>query len=269
MPYAEFAVIGGSGFYALIDGEGAERVAVETPYGEPSDTVALGFVAGRMVAFLPRHGSGHTVPPHRINYRANLWALASLGVTRVIAPCAAGSLRAEVDRGDVVVCDQVIDRTRGQRHDTFFDGPEVAHLSAPSPYCAELSAAAATACTQAGLHTHHGGTVLVIEGPRFATVAESREFARTGAHIINMTQYPEVVLAQELGMCYAGLGLVTDHDAGVDRDQPSQAVTQEEVLRVFAANLETLRAAIIRLIAALPATRGCDCAARRPQTIRH
>ncbi|MEO8899643.1 MAG: S-methyl-5'-thioadenosine phosphorylase [Candidatus Dormibacter sp.] len=269
MPEAEVAVIGGSGFYALIDGENAERVAVETPYGDPSDTVALGSVTGRRVAFLPRHGSGHTIPPHRINYRANLWALASLGVSRVIAPCAAGSLRADVDRGHVVVCDQVIDRTRGHRRDTYYDGPEVAHLSAPSPYCAELGAAAATACTESGLPTHHGGTVLVIEGPRFATAAESREFARTGADIINMTQYPEVVLAQELGMCYAGLGLVTDHDAGVDRDQPSDAVTQEEVLRIFAANLGTLREAIIRLVAALPASRGCDCATRRPQTISH
>ncbi len=262
-------MIGGSGFYALLDGEDAEQVAISTPYGEPSDALAVGSVAGRMVAFLPRHGTGHTVPPHRINYRANLWALESLGVSRVIAPCAVGSLRADVDRGDIVVCDQVIDRTRGHRRDTYFDGPEVAHLSAPSPYCAELGAAAAVACTEAGLRTHRGGTVLVIDGPRFATIAESREFARTGAHVISMTQYPEVVLAQELGMCYAGLGLVTDHDAGVDRDRPSEAVTQEEVLRVFAAKLGTLREAVLRLIGALPSSRGCDCATRRPQTISH
>ncbi len=244
-------------------------MAITTPYGDPSDAVTLGKVAGRAVAFLPRHGSGHTVPPHRINYRANLWALASIGVTRIVAPCAVGSLRPAIARGHVVVCDQFIDRTGGQRGDTYFDGPVVAHLSAPSPYCAELRTAAVSACAAEGIPTHDRGTVIVVEGPRFATLAESRLHAQSGADVINMTQYPEVVLARELGLCYTALALVTDYDAGLVGDASVTPVTQEEVLRVFAENLATLRDSILRLISSLPASRTCACAADKPQPINH
>jgi 5'-methylthioadenosine phosphorylase len=264
---AKIGVIGGSGFYHLFGQQREEGVDMPTPYGFPSEMVTVGEVAGTAVAFIARHGATHTLPPHRINYRANLWALAALGVTRVIAPCAAGSLRAEVGRGDVVVCDQLIDATKGRRNDTFFDGPDVAHLSAPSPYCPELRATAVAGARAAGLTTHEGGTVVVIEGPRFSTAAESRLHRRNGAHLINMTQYPEAALARELGMCYAALALITDYDAGVEGDDRQLAVTQEEVFRVFAANVEKLRDAVLRMVSALPAERGCDCAASRPHPI--
>ena len=264
---AEIGVIGGSGFYHLFGPDSHGGVGVPTPYGDPSDSVTLGDVAGRSVAFIPRHGAGHTIPPHRINYRANLWALSSLGVTRVIAPCAAGSLRPDLARGDVVVCDQLIDATKGRRADTYFDGPEVAHLSAARPYCAELRAAAAASVRAAGLVARDGGTVVVIEGPRFSTEAESRMHRSHGADVINMTQYPEVALARELGLCYTALALVTDYDAGVEGDEQAAAVTQDEVFRVFGANVARLRDAVLHLVATLPAARGCDCRAARPQSI--
>ncbi len=266
---AELAVIGGSGFYHLLGDARPDPRPIDTPYGSPSDAVEVGELGGRSVAFLARHGRDHTLPPHRINYRANLWALASIGVQRVIAPCAVGSLRPAIARGHVVVCDQFIDRTRGQRSDTYFDGPDVAHLSAPSPYCSELRAAAVSACIAEGIPTHDRGTVAVIEGPRFATLAESHLHAQSGADVINMTQYPEVVLARELGLCYAALALVTDYDAGLAGDPTIAPVTQEEVFRVFSDNLTTLRLAIDRLIVSLPLTPTCDCAARRPHPINH
>ena len=268
MSQAAIGVIGGSGFYHLFGEEPTERIHVTTPYGEPSDVITVGPVGGRTVAFLPRHGARHTIPPHRINYRANLWALDSLGVTRLVAPCAVGSLRAELAPGDVVVCDQLIDATKGKRDDTFFDGPAVAHLSAPRPYCAVLRDAAAAASRDAGLATHDAGTVVVIEGPRFSTEAESRRFRQMGGDVINMTQYPEVVLARELGLCYTALALVTDYDAGLD-DRETSSVTQEEVLRVFAAKISTLRQAVLQLVASLPHERHCDCASGKPVPINH
>lgn len=269
MTTAEIGVIGGSGFYHLFDHARQDGIEVPTPFGLPSDSVTVGEVAGTAVAFIPRHGATHTVPPHRINYRANLWALSTLGVTRVVAPCAAGSLRPELGRGDVVICDQLIDATKGRRDDTFFDGPEVAHLSAPSPYCPEMRTAAVAASRDARLTTHDGGVVVVVEGPRFSTAAESRMHRRNGGDIMNMTQYPEVALARELGMCYTALALVTDYDAGVHGDDREAAVTQEEVFRVFAANLAKLRDAVLRLVSALPAERRCDCASSRPHPIGH
>ena len=272
MSQAEIGVIGGSGLYELFGAEAAEPVRVATPFGDPSDVLTVGAVAGRTVAFLPRHGARHTIPPHRINYRANLWAMDSLGVTRIVAPCAVGSLRAELAPGEVVVCDQFIDATKGKRDDTFFDGPEVAHLSAPRPYCSVLRAAAAGASRDAGLTTHYAGTVVVIEGPRFSTEAESRRYRQMGGDLLNMTQYPEVVLARELGICYTALALVTDYDAGLGDgldDGAASAVTQDDVLRVFAAKSSLLRDAVLQLVAALPDERDCDCAAARPQAINH
>ena len=268
MSQAEIGVIGGSGFYHLFGEEATEGMHISTPYGEPSDALTVGSVSGRTVAFLPRHASGHTIPPHRINYRANLWALDSIGVTRVIAPCAVGSLRPELAPGDVVICDQFIDATKGKRDDTFFDGPEVAHLSAPRPYCPVLGSAAAAASREAGLTAHDDGTVVVIEGPRFSTEAESRRYRQMGGDLLNMTQYPEVVLARELGICYTALALVTDYDAGI-HDGEVTAVTQEEVFRVFAAKVSLLRSAVLHLVAALPSERACDCASGRPEPISH
>ncbi len=262
---AEIGVIGGSGLYRFLDG--AAEVVVDTPHGEPSDVLTVAELEGRRVAFLPRHGAGHTLPPHRINYRANLWALHALGVTRVLAPCAVGSLRAEHGPGTVVVCDQLVDRTWG-RPDTYFEAPgEVAHLSAADPYCAELRPLAVTAARDAGLAARDGGTVVVVNGPRFSTRAESRWFAAAGWDVVNMTQYPEAVLARELGMCYVNLSLVTDYDSGLDHDDSVAPVTQEEVFAVFDQNMPRLRDALRRLIAVTPPDRACGCAAGAPQSL--
>ena len=189
-------MFGGSGFYSLLDD--VREIKVDTPYGPPSDSFFLAAVAGRKVAFLPRHGRRHTIPPHRINYRANVWAMRSLGVKAVISPCAAGSLQLAVEPGDFVVCDQFVDRTRG-RIDTFYDGPIVTHLSSAEIYDPVLRRLAIDTIRDHGIEVHEHGTVVVINGPRFSTKAESRWFSDAGWEVINMTQYPEAWLCRELG----------------------------------------------------------------------
>ena len=261
MADAELAVIGGSGFYALFD-DPAE-VELDTPYGAPSGPVTVGDIGGRRVAFLPRHGSGHTVPPHAVNARANLWALRELGVTRVVGPCAVGSLQPDLSPGDVVVLDQLVDRTWG-RDDTYLHGPDVGHVSFADPYCPELSATLAAAGHPAGGQLRPTGTVVVIQGPRFSTRAESRWFRSQGWHVVNMTQYPEAYLARELGLCYAGLALVTDHDSGVEDAETGrvgESVTMDAVMAVLAANVAHSRDLLARALPAVPAERGCACAA--------
>lgn len=254
---ADIGVIGGSGLYKFLDA--VERVDIETPYGPPSDTITLAEVGGRRVAFLPRHGGGHTIPPHRINYRANLWALRSLGCSRVIGPCAVGSLRPQHAPGTAVVLDQFVDRTT-QREATYFDGPEVAHLSAADPYCPELSPLTAAAAEAAGFPVARSGTLVVVEGPRFSTRSESRWFSAAGWDVVGMTGVPEVTLARELGMCYAGLAVVTDYDSGLEGDDSVPPVTQEEVMAVFGRTTERLRNALVRLIREIPSHRTCACA---------
>ena len=194
---AEIGVFGGSGFYSLL--ENVREVKVDTPYGPPSDNVFLAEVSGRKVAFLPRHGRMHTIPPHMLNYRANVWAMRSLGVQAIISPCAAGSLQKHVKPGDFVVSDQFVDRTNG-RKDTFFDGPIVTHVSPADTYDPELRQIAIDACRKNNISVHETGTVVVIQGPRFSTKAESKWFSDAGWEVINMTQYPEAYLCRELGM---------------------------------------------------------------------
>jgi 5'-methylthioadenosine phosphorylase len=265
-PGAEIAVIGGSGFYSFLDDPVA--VDVDTPYGEPSGAVTVGQVGGRRVAFLPRHGAGHTIPPHRLNYRANLWALRSLGVTRVIAPSAVGSLRADLHPGDFVVLDQLVDRTAG-RADTYLDGPQVDHVGFADPYCPELAGLlAATGAGRPDTTVHSTGTVVVIQGPRFSTRAESRWFRSAGWDVVNMTQYPEAVLARELGLCYAGLALVTDYDTGAGPDASGEAVTMEAVMAVLADNVERTRSLLADVIPRVPATPGCACATSGSRFLR-
>ena len=253
---AEIGVFGGSGFYSLL--EGAQEIAVQTPYGPPSDVVTVGEIAGRRVAFLPRHGRRHQYPPHAINYRANVWAMKQLGVTRLLGPCAAGSLQPHVRPGEFVLCDQFVDRTTG-RKDTFYDGPETIHVSLADPYCPQLRAIAWEAAQRLGLPAHPAGTVVVVQGPRFSTRAESRWFRAAGWEVINMTQYPEVVLARELELCYLNISLITDYDVGVEGDPTATPVTAEEVLKTFAANLGRLRELLTAIIAAIPAERTCPC----------
>jgi 5'-methylthioadenosine phosphorylase len=254
---AELGVFGGSGFYAFLDD--VEEVDVDTPWGPPAAPVAVGEVAGRRVAFLPRHGRRHELPPHRVNYRANVWALRSLGVRRIFGPCAAGSLRPDVHPGDVVVCDQLVDRTWG-RPDTYFDGPVANHVAFADPYCPELRRVALAAAGRTGMPAHDGGTVVVVQGPRFSTRAESTWFRSAGWDVVNMTQHPEAVLARELGLCYATLALVTDYDTGVEGAEGAGPVSQAEVFAFFEENVHRLRDLLVTALPEVPGERGCACA---------
>ncbi|MDT0532407.1 S-methyl-5'-thioadenosine phosphorylase [Micromonospora sp. DSM 115977] len=251
-PTAELAVIGGSGLYALLDN--ATEHVVETPYGPPSDAVTIAEVSGRRVAFLPRHGRDHRHPPHLIPYRANLWALRSLGVRQVLAPCAVGGLRPDLGPGTFVVPDQLIDRTSG-RTQTYYDRGAV-HVSFADPYCPAGRRTLLAAAAGRDVPAVDGGTVVVVEGPRFSTRAESRWYASIGGTVVNMTGHPEAVLARELALCYSSIALVTDLDAGVEG---GGAVTQEEVFRVFGENTDRLRGLLLAAVAALPAERDCAC----------
>jgi 5'-methylthioadenosine phosphorylase len=210
------------------------------------------------VAFLPRHGLNHEWAPHRINNRANLWALRELGVRRVVAPCACGSLRPDVGPGDLVVLDQLLDRTWG-RTDTYLEGDSVVHVSFADPYCPDLRAAALSVRDGWPGPVHDSGSVVVVQGPRFSTRAESRWYREAGIDVINMTQYPEAYLARELGLCYCGLALVTDRDVGTVGDPTDQPVTMAAAMKVLADNVDHVRALLSRLVAAVPATFDCGC----------
>jgi len=246
-------VFGGSGFYSFLDD--VTEVTVDTPYGAPSAPFTVGEVGGRQVAFLPRHGRHHELAPAQVPYRANLWAMRELGVTRIFGPCAVGSLQRHLEPGHVVVCDQLVDRTWG-RADTYFDGNDVQHISFADPYCPELRTIAVDAARAVGMTVHERGTVVVIPGPRFSTRAESAMYSSLGFDVIGMTQYPESYLARELGICYGTMAMVTDHDSGVDDIPP---VTHEQVLEVFARNIDRLRDVLQRALAAVPDERTCAC----------
>lgn len=256
MNTAEIGIFGGSGFYSLLDN--VQEVAVETPYGAPSDKIAIAEIAGRRVAFLPRHGKQHQYPPHLINYRANLWAMKSLGVKQIIGPCAAGSLQPEVKPGEFVIIDQFVNRTWG-RKDTFFEGPVVRHIPAAEPYCSRMREAAIRSAKKLGISVHETGTVVVIPGPRFSTKSESREYSRNGWEVINMTQYPEGWLARELGICYVNIALITDYDVGLEGNPDIKPVTHEEVLKVFSSNNDKLRNLLFAMIEELPRNSECSC----------
>lgn len=254
---AEVGVFGGSGFYAFLDD--VEEVSVHTPYGAPSAPVAIGTVEGRSVAFLPRHGKDHEFPPHKVNYRANLWAMRQVGVRRVFGPCAAGSLQPLVHPGDFVILDQLVDRTWG-RNDTFFDGGVVGHVSFAEPYCPELRGVLRDAAAEVDVAARDGGTVVVIQGPRFSTRAESNFYRSTGWEVINMTQYPEAFLARELGMCYAGLALITDYDTGLEGVDGIAPVTIDVVFEVLRRNVARTRDLLFTAIPLVGETPGCSCA---------
>jgi 5'-methylthioadenosine phosphorylase len=251
-------VFGGSGFYSLMEGT-VEQVSVQTPYGAPSDAIGIGHIGDVRVAFLPRHGAHHRIPPHAINYRANLWAMAHLGVKRVIAPTAAGSLQPGIKPGDFVMCDQFVDRTYN-REQTFYDGPRVVHISTAEPYCPDLRSRTTSIGRELGITMHERGTVVVVQGPRFSTRAESQWFARQGWEVINMTQYPEVALARELQMCYVNIALITDYDAGLEGQAGIEPVSVGEVVRVLNDNNARVRRLIERLLTSLGAEPSCSCA---------
>jgi 5'-methylthioadenosine phosphorylase len=249
-------VFGGSGFYSLL--EDVREIKVETPYGAPSDLVAIGTVGDKRVAFIPRHGKLHQLPPHMIPYTANVWAMKHLGVERIIAPSAVGSLQTHVKPGDFMVCDQFVDRTFG-RKDTFYDGPITTHVSAADPFCPEMRQLAIAVIKEKGISVHEQGTTVVIQGPRFSTKAESKWFTSMGWDIINMTQYPECILALEQEMCYVNIALVTDYDAGLVAESDTTPVTTDEVEKIFLANNGRVKAVILDMIERLPLERSCPC----------
>ena len=252
----KIGVIGGSGFYKLLDE--AEEVKVSTPYGVPSSVLSVGKIGKQEVVFLPRHGKEHQYPPHKVPYRANIYALKELGVTKIITCTAVGSIQEKTKPGDIVIIDQFVNWTKN-RTDTFYDGPITTHISTAFPYCGQLNTHAHKIAKKLKIKARQGGTVVVIEGPRFSTVAESMFFTKMGWDIINMTQYPEVVLARELGMCYCALGLVTDYDAGVVKKNNLKPVSMKEVIKVFNENNQKSAKLIKKMITELPVKTTCNC----------
>ena len=255
LPRAEIGVIGGSGLYTFLTD--AVEVEVSTPFGAPSDPPVIAEVAGRRVAFLPRHGRDHRHPPHRVNYRANLWALRALGVRQVVAACAVGSLQADIPAGSLVSPDQVIDRTWGRERTVYDDEGAVVHVPFADPYCEPGRRAALRSASRSGLEVRDGATLVVVNGPRFSSRAESRWHAATGGNLVGMTGMPEASIARELALCYSCLAVVTDLDAGVEA---GTGVTHAEVMAVFADRVEALRSLLLDVVAALPATdEDCVC----------
>lgn len=253
-PGADIGVIGGSGLYRLLEGE---QVEVETPFGPPSDPLTIAEASGRRVAFLPRHGRDHRFPPHRVNYRANLWALRTVGVRQVLAPCAVGSLKADQGPGTIVVPDQVVDRTWGRDHTYFGEVGGVVHVAFADPYCRTGRQAVIGAGQRRALPVVDGGTLVVINGPRFSSRAESLWHQAQGWSVVGMTAMPEAALARELALCLTSVALVTDLDAGLEH---GEGVTHEEVLRVFAENITGVRDLLVDTVAALPGPDAdCEC----------
>ena len=253
---ATIGVFGGSGFYKFLDN--VEEVRIETPYGMPSDNAFIGNIGEHRVAFIPRHGRNHTILPHLINYRANVWAMKSLGVERVISPCAAGSLQKHIEPGHFVICDQFVDWTDG-RKSTFFEGPIVTHPSAAETYCPELRKLAVETAKDLGITVHDHGTVVVINGTRFSTKADSKFFTTQGWEVINMTAFPESYLVKEMDMCPLNISLITDYDAGLVGDVPP--VSHQAVIEVFNNNVANLKSLLFKMIEKIPVERNnCECA---------
>jgi 5'-methylthioadenosine phosphorylase len=253
-PSAEIGVIGGSGFYSWLDD--SRPVPVETPFGPPSETPVVGDVAGRAVAFIPRHGRDHRFPPHHVNYRANLWALRALGVRQVLAPCAVGSMLPELGPGSLVVPDQIVDRTWGRPH-TVYDGiGQVVHVGFADPYCARGRLAVLGAARDVRWPPRDGSTLVVVNGPRFSSRAESRWHAALGGHIVGMTAMPEAAIARELALCYTSASVVTDLDAGFES---GEGVTHADVLATFGTSVERLKSVLAGAVAQLPSDDDCAC----------
>ena len=255
MQSAKFGVIGGSEFASIFSKP--TKLDMNTRYGKPSDLISVGSVAGRRVVLLQRHGKQHTIPPHRIPYKANIEALKKLGVERVLASAAVGSLRKDYKPGELVILDQFINMT-SSRDDTFFHEAPVTHISTAYPYCRELRSIAISAAKEKKLPFHENGTVVVINGPRFSSKAESNLFKNMNADVINMTMYPEIALAREREMCYLGIALVTDYDAGID-GAAEKPVSLDEVNRIASQGFLKLKDLMLEVISIAPSKRGCDC----------
>lgn len=250
---AEIGIIGGTGLNDPKLFRNLEEVTIDTPYGAPSDTISIGELAGKCVAFLPRHGKKHTIRPTDINVRANIFALKKLGVQKILAPSTVGSLREEYMPGDIVFVDQFIDRTT-RREQSFYTKDQVCHISVAEPMCPELRKTLIAVAKDAGIKTHSKGTYVCIEGPRFSTKAESRMYQSWGADIVGMTLVPECVLAREAEICYASMSMVTDYDVWKDH-----AVCVDEIVTTMKANIENVKRILADTIARLPKECACEC----------
>ncbi len=247
-------IIGGTGVYDTKLFRNITERKVYTPFGDTSDMIQVGEFKGRQVAFIPRHGRNHTIPPHGINYRGNIWALKEIGVTAILAPAAVGSLQEDYAPGDLVFVDQFVDRTRGRR-DTFYEGGQVCHISTADPVCPELHGLLWERAKELGLPAHETGTYVCIQGPRFSTRAESNIFRSWGAEVIGMTMYPECVLAREAEICYATIAMVTDYDCWMT----GRIVDGEEVVRTMRQNIGKVRQLLADVIPLIPEKRRCSC----------
>jgi len=260
MEKVKIGIIGGSGFYHFLKGK---EVKIITPFGAPSDKILISEFKGKKIAFLPRHGKKHQFPPHKIPFLANIYALFKLGVERIIAPCAVGSLKAKIKRGDFVFASDFFDFTK-QRKNTFYDGKfgkiskNIFHLSPVETFCPELRKIAIECCQKLKIPFHKQGRVVVIEGPRFSTVAESLFFQKIG-DLVNMTLIPEAILARELGMCYLNISVVTDYDVGLKGRKDIKPVTVKKVLETFSKNIEKLKKLILEIIPQIPLDKNCNC----------
>lgn len=251
---AEIGIFGGTGIYDSGLLKEAKEIAVETPYGRPSDMITVGVFNEKRIAFMPRHGKKHAIPPHLINYRANIWAFKQLGITRIIAPSAVGSLKEELAPGNFVLPSQFIDFTKS-RKGTFSDDGRVIHISVADPFCPELQSAILGAAKIQNIPVHTGKTYVCIDGPRFSTKAESKFFRTTGADIIGMTLVPECQLAREAQICYASISTVTDYDVWAEKP-----VTAKEVLETLSKNVQNTKKILTSVIGQIPHTRSCHCA---------
>lgn len=251
---AEIGIFGGTGIYDAGLFEMSHELDIDTPFGKPSDRVTVGTFKGRRIAFLPRHGKRHQIPPHLINYRANIWAFKELGVSRIISPSAVGSLREEIRPGDFALPDQFLDFTRS-RMGTFSKHGRVIHISVADPFCPEIRSVAMDAAVRQKLAIHKACTYVCIEGPRFSTRAESRFYQSTGADIIGMTLVPECQLAREAQICYTSISTVTDYDVWAEKP-----VTAKEVMDTLEGNVKKTRKLLADLMLRIPKSRGCACA---------
>jgi 5'-methylthioadenosine phosphorylase len=257
MDKVRIGVIGGSGVYQMEALTDIEEVRVSTPYGDPSDAITVGTLAGQRIAFLPRHGVGHRIMPTEVNSRANIYALKGLGVERIISVTACGSMKEEYVPRHIVVPDQIFDQTKERRNYTFFGNGLVVHIGLAEPFCPELSRLVYEAVKRTGATVHMGGTFLVIEGPRFSTRGESRIYRQWGTDIIGMTAAPEAALAREAEICYAAMAHVTDYDVWHETEEP---VTVAMLIENLMANAALTKSAIQHLVSTIPQKRACECA---------
>jgi 5'-methylthioadenosine phosphorylase len=253
---ADIGIIGGTGLYEMEGFADVREVAVDTPFGPPSDSLMVGSLENRRVAFLPRHGRGHRILPHELNFRANVFAMKALGVEFVLSVSAVGSLKERYAPTHVLVPDQFIDRT-WRRESTFFGRGLVAHVAFAHPFCRGLSTVMVEACADAGATHHVGGTYVCMEGPQFSTLAESELYRSWGADVIGMTNLQEAKLAREAEICYATLAMVTDYDCW---HPEHDSVTAAQILEVLGKNAETARSVLRAAVRRLPIPRGCECA---------